>query len=215
MSEHDPSPRDPDTDRRRQRGARSRRIITRHAVDVASLDGLGSLSFGRLAEDLDFSKAGIQTLFGTKQSLQLSTVETARTVFIDAVIRPAQQTPPGIPRLRALLEHWIGYVEQPMFPGGCFWNANLPEFDSHPGPVRDALVRQRRDWLDTLAGQLEHAATGHQLAPTDIELTVFQLEAALNATNTALRLGEYGSVDTLRRVIEDLLPPRAAATRPT
>ncbi|RJO73353.1 TetR/AcrR family transcriptional regulator [Nocardia panacis] len=200
MTEHTPSNSDPTTDGRRQRGARSRQIITRHAVDVASLDGLGGLSFGRLAEDLDISKAGIQTLFGTKQRLQLSTVETARMVFIDAVIRPAEEASEGVPLVRALLEHWITYVAKPLFPGGCFWNANLAEFDSHPGPVRDALMRQRRDWLNLLAGQLERAA----LPETD--LTVFQLDAALNATNTALRLGESDGVEKLRRVIDGLLP---------
>jgi hypothetical protein len=207
MTEHPPPRSDPNSDRRRQRGARSRQIITRHAVDVASLDGLGWLSFGRLADDLDISKAGIQTLFGTKQSLQLSTVETARKVFIDAVIRPAQEASEGIPRLRALLEQWIVYVTQPLFPGGCFWNANLPEFDSHPGPVRDALVQQRRDWLDILASQLEHSGAGHPFPEVDIDLTVFQLDAVLNATNTALRLGESDSVEKLRRVIDGLLPP--------
>ncbi len=207
MTEHIPPRSDPNSDRRRQRGARSRHVITRHAVDVASLDGLGWLSFGRLAEDLDISKAGIQTLFGTKQNLQLSTVETARSVFIDAVIGPAQQASEGAPRLRALLEQWIAYVAQPLFPGGCFWNANLAEFDSHPGPVHDALVRQRRDWLDILARQLEYAIAGHSLPETDVDLTVFQLDAALNATNTALRLGEPDSVEKLRRVIDGLLPP--------
>ena len=207
MTEHAPPQPDSGSDRRRLRGARSRQIITRHAVDVASLDGLGWLSFGRLADDLQISKAGIQTLFGTKQNLQLSTVDTAHTVFIDAVIRPAQQETEGVPRLRALLEHWIAYVAQPLFPGGCFWNANLPEFDSRPGPVRDALMGQRRAWLDVLAGQLARAAAAYPPAGIDIDLTVFQLDAALNATNTALRLDESGSVERLRRVIDSLLPP--------
>ena len=211
MIEHAPPRPDPNSDRRRQRGARSRQIITRHAVDIASLDGLGALSFGRLADDLDFSKAGIQTLFGTKQSLQLSTVETARKVFIDAVICPAHDVPQGVPRLHALLEHWIAYVAQPLFPGGCFWNANLPEFDSRPGPVHDALVEQRRNWLDVLARQLEHAATGCPIPEADIDLTVFQLDAALNATNTALRLDESDSIEKLRRVIDGLLPPNPAS----
>ncbi|MFC4373400.1 TetR family transcriptional regulator C-terminal domain-containing protein [Nocardia halotolerans] len=197
----------PSSDRRRQRGARSRQIITRHAVDVASLDGLGCLSFGRLADDLDISKAGIQTLFRTKQNLQLCTVETAREVFVDAVIRPAQEAPEGAPRLRALLEQWIAYVAQPLFPGGCFWNANLAEFDSHPGPIRDVLVQQRHDWLAILARQLEHAVAGRPLPETDIDLAVFQLDAALNATNTALRLGESDGVEKLRRVLDGLLPP--------
>ncbi|MFF3341408.1 TetR family transcriptional regulator C-terminal domain-containing protein [Streptomyces flavidovirens] len=54
-------------------------------------------------------------------------------------------------RLRALTEHWISYAETPLFTGGCFWAANLADFDSRPGQVRDALVRHHRDWLARLA----------------------------------------------------------------
>jgi len=74
-------------DRRLLRGAQSRRTIVRHAVDVASLDGLDGLSFGRLATDLGVSKGGIQTLFGTKETLQVAVAEAAREAFEEAGVR--------------------------------------------------------------------------------------------------------------------------------
>ena len=195
------------SDRRLLRGERSRQAVTRHAVDIASLDGLDGLSFGRLAKDLGLSKAGIQTLFHTKESLQLATVETAQEVFVDAVIRPALQAPEGIARLRALIERWIAYAAQPLFPGGCFWSANLPEFDSRPGPIRDALLHQQREWLHLLARQLERAVAGEHIANIEIDMTVFQINAILNATNIALRLGDTDSIRNIYRMIDDLLSP--------
>jgi AcrR family transcriptional regulator len=195
------------SDRRLLRGARSRQAITRHAVDIASLDGLDGLSFGRLAKDLGLSKAGIQTLFHTKERLQLATVETAQDVFVDAVIRPALQAPEGLIRLRALIERWIDYASQPLLPGGCFWNANLPEFDSRPGAIRDALVRQQREWLRLLARQLERVVADEQIANIEIDLVVFQINAMLNAANIALRLGDTDSIRKIHRVIDDLLSP--------
>lgn len=187
-------------DLRRERGIRSRQVITRHAVDVASLDGLGGLSFGRLADDLEISKPGIQTLFRTKEVLQLATVQTAREVCADAIIRPALAAAEGAPRLHKLIDYWIAYVSQPLFPGGCFWSANLPAFDSYPGPVHDALVQQRRDWLDILTRQL--LCANHP----DVDLAVYQIDAILHATNIALRLGESDSTQKLRRVIDGLVP---------
>lgn len=77
------------SDQRLLRGARSRRTIVRHAVDVASLEGLVGLSFGRLATYLGISKSGVQTLFGTKENLQEAAVEVARDVFNDVVVHPA------------------------------------------------------------------------------------------------------------------------------
>ena len=118
-------------DGRLLRGLQSRRTIVRHAVDVASLDGLDGLSFGRLATDLGVSKGGIQTLFGTKENLQVAVAEAARGAFEEFVTRPALAQPPGAVRLSALADRWIAYAEEPLFPGGCFWAANLPVFDSH------------------------------------------------------------------------------------
>ncbi|MGV9636761.1 TetR/AcrR family transcriptional regulator [Nocardia rhamnosiphila] len=196
-----------DGDRRRARGTRSRRIITRHAVDIASLDGLDGLSFGRLAEDLELSKAGIQTLFRTKETLQLATVATAGEAFAEAVVAPAGAAPAGAPRVRALIDRWIDYAARPLFPGGCFWGANLPVFDSRPGPIRDALRRQHHGWLHTLARDFELAATARGLGAGDTDLVVFQIDAVLNAANIALRFGEPNSVEKVHRVVDGLLGP--------
>ncbi|MGW1739328.1 TetR/AcrR family transcriptional regulator [Nocardia sp. NPDC001965] len=199
-------------DRRRERGSRSRRLITRHAVDIASLDGLDGLSFGRLAEDLEISKAGIQTLFRTKEALQLATVVAAGEAFTTAVIAPAGSAAAGEPRLRALITRWIDYAAQPLFPGGCFWGANLPVFDSRPGPVRDALRRQHRDWLDTLAREFEPTG-GRGPGTGDADLAAFQIDAVLNAANIALRFGETDSVTRVHRVVDGLLDPDTARGR--
>lgn len=194
-------------DRRLLRGAQSRRTIARHAVDVASLDGLDGLSFGRLAADLGVSKGGIQTLFGTKETLQVAVAEAAREAFEEAVTRPPLAQPPGVARLRALADRWIAYAEEPLFPGGCFWAANLPVFDSKPGPVRDTLARQQRAWRSLIAAELRHAADNGQITAFDADLVAFQVDAVLTATNTALRLGDDSAVDTARRIINGFLAP--------
>ena len=194
-------------DRRLLRGAQSRRTIVRHAVDVASLDGLGGLSFGRLATDLGVSKGGIQTLFGTKENLQVAVAEAAREAFEEAVTRPARTQPPGVARLRVLAGRWIAYAEEPLFPGGCFWAANLPVFDSQPGPVRDTLARQQRAWRGLIAAELRHAADTGEIAAVDADQVAFQIDAVLTATNTALRLGDDSAADTARRIINGLLAP--------
>ena len=49
------------------------------AVDIASAEGLEGLSIGRLAAELQMSKTGIFAHFGSKEQLQLATVETAKT----------------------------------------------------------------------------------------------------------------------------------------
>ncbi|GAA4056927.1 TetR/AcrR family transcriptional regulator [Actinomadura miaoliensis] len=195
------------TDKRLLRGARTRESILRHAVDLGSLEGLDNLSFGRLAAEAGLSKAGVQTLFKSKEALQLATVEYARRMFIDAVIRPARSASPGVARLRALLEHWTTYATAPLFAGGCFRAANLADFDSRPGPVRDELFRQQQEWNATIAGELRHAMAVGEIAELDAELAAFQIDALLCAANTALRMGDDDAVNKVHRIVEGMLRP--------
>lgn len=197
------------TDQRLLRGAQTRRTIARHAVDVASLEGLNGLSLGRLATDLGLSKSGVQTLFGTKENLQLAAIDSAREQFVDAVVRPARGAAHGTARLRALIEHWIDYATAPLFPGGCFRAANIADFDSRPGPVRDALVRDQTAWVDLLASELRIAADAGEIAELDADFAAFQIDAVLCAANTAMRLGDADAAHKVRRVVEGFLaPPR-------
>ncbi|MFI1917879.1 TetR/AcrR family transcriptional regulator [Nocardia sp. NPDC020380] len=198
------------TDKRLLRGSRTRQAVLTKAVDIASLDSLEGLSFGRLATETGLSKAGIQTLFRTKETLQLATIDHARTVFIDSVTGPARAEPRGVQRLRAFIDRWLDYVEQPVFTGGCFQVANLAEFDSRPGPVRDALFRNQREWVDLLARELRRAVEYGEIADLDADLVAFQIDAVLRSGNTALRLGDTEVVYKIRRVVDGLLvPPRA------
>lgn len=197
------------TDGRLLRGAQARDTIARRAVDIASLDGLDGLSLGKLATDLGLSKSGIQTLFGTKENLQLAAIDSARRQFVDAVVRPATIVPRGSTRLRELIEHWIVYAETPLFPGGCFRAANMATFDSKLGPVRDALGRDRREWLQVLQGELDVAVETGEIADVDTRFAAFQIDALLVAVNSALRFGDSDAVSMLRRRIDELLtPPR-------
>jgi AcrR family transcriptional regulator len=193
------------TDKRLARGARTRGLVLRRAVDIASLDGLGGLSFGGLAADTGLSKAGIQTLFRTKEGLQLATIRLAGEMFIEAVVRPAGSTPHGLARVRALLDQWITYAQTPLFAGGCFWVANMADFDSRPGPVRDALFGSQQRWTALLTEELRHAVTVGDVAHLDSDLAAFQIDAMLRAANTALQAGDDKAMGKVRRAVEHLL----------
>src|SRR6516162_10705246 len=92
---------------RRPKGAQTRESILRTAVDLASLEGLEGLTIGRLAQELKMSKSGLFAHFGSKQDLQLATVEMAGEIFKEWVMRPALSRPAGMPRLWELLERWL------------------------------------------------------------------------------------------------------------
>src|SRR2546426_12381417 len=89
------------TDRRLQRGDRTRQAILSHASRLASSEGLEAVSLQRLASDLGISKSGLFAHFGSKEELQLATVEEAGRVFTEEVLRPGLRTPAGLGRVWA------------------------------------------------------------------------------------------------------------------
>src|SRR5689334_2680839 len=133
------------------KGEQTRAAILERAVDLASAEGLDGLTIGRLATELGMSKSGLFAHFGSKQELQLATVEAAARRFATTVIEPALSAPDGAPRLRALGENYLEHLD--LYTGGCFWAATSIEFDDRPGPVRDAIAAALDGWLGELARQ--------------------------------------------------------------
>ena len=193
------------SDQRLIKGARARATIARRAADVASVEGLTGLSLGRLAGDLGLSKSGVATLFGTKENLQLAAVRAAREVFIEHVVKPALAEPEGMARLRAIVDNWFDYISEPVLPGGCFRVATTAEFDSRPGPIRDAIDADRRDWSALLEKEISRAQSQGRLAGRDAHALAFQLDAIVAAANTGARMGDEAAVPTARTIVEGLL----------
>ena len=75
-------------------GARTRTTILRTAAGLASVDGLDGLSIGRLATELAMSKSGLFAHFGSKEELQLATIEEARKLYAQEVIEPGRAALP-------------------------------------------------------------------------------------------------------------------------
>src|SRR6202161_1358079 len=146
------------------RGARTRTAILQAAADVASVDGLDGLSIGRLATELAMSKSGLFAHFGSKEELQLATVDEARQRYAREVIGPASAAGSGITRLHALCEAFLSYLERAVFPGGCFFASAMAEFDGKaPGPVRDRIAECQDQWMNTLERAARQAQDREEL----------------------------------------------------
>ncbi len=182
-------------DRRRVRGDATRARVLHLAADMASEEGLEGLTLSRLAQDLGISRSNVHALFGgSKQELQLATVAAARTRFVEAVVQPVIGRPPGLERLRALLESWCDYIAADIFSGGCFVLHGLFEFGYRPGPVRDALIAAKQEWVALLRRHLQIAVEEGELAVEDPEQLLFELDAALVGADAARLAGQAGEL---------------------
>src|SRR5262245_13389525 len=121
----------------RSDGERSRAVILHEAARLATVAGLDGLSLGGLADAVGTSKSGLFADFGSKEELQLATVDAAQEIFDAQVVEPASDAATGLERLERLFDGYLRYIESDTFPGGCFFASVLAEVDMHPGPLRD------------------------------------------------------------------------------
>jgi AcrR family transcriptional regulator len=190
--------------KRRSDGERSRNAILREAAQLATVEGLNGLSIARLADAVGMSKSGLFAHFGSKQELQLATIEVASAIFSEQVLEPALVAPTGFERLRLLADGYLRYIEAANFPGGCFFASIAAEMDTHPGPVRDIAVGFMADWLALLEQTIGEAQTEGDIDPeVEPAQLAFEIEAHLLLSNALFAISaEPTPIERARRALE-------------
>ena len=191
--------------KQRSDGARSRETILHAAAQLATVEGIEGLSIGRLASHIGMSKSGLFAHFGSKEELQLATIDKAQEVYEAEVTGPALAEPDGIRRVEALCERFLSHVEREVFPGGCFIASLAAEIDTRPGPVRERIAAVAAGWAQLVAASIAAARDNGELAgDVDPRQLAFELNALLaHANNVWLLFRDPGVFDMARRAIAE------------
>jgi len=157
------------------KGEQTRQQIITQALNLSSEVGLEGLSLGNLAAELKLSKSGLFAHFKSKEALQLEVLQAAIALFAHDVVRPAIQKPRGIPRVQALFDHYLDWVQGNGRARTCIFMGLSQEYDDRPGPVRDALAKSQQDWRNTVARAAEIGVSeGHFRKDMDLEQFAFE-----------------------------------------
>jgi AcrR family transcriptional regulator len=163
------------------------RILDR-AFLLAGLYGLEALTIGRLAADLEMSKAGVYGHFGSKQALQLATIQWAREQFRRDIIEPAGAVPDGVQRLWVMCTTLTAYSAETGLHGGDFWVTVANEYDSRSGQVRDAVEATMSWWMRQIEALILTSVELGQLTPCDPAQLAFEIQALFDAGGHLYRL---------------------------
>ena len=188
-------------------GERTRGAILHAAVSLATVEGLEGLSIGHLAAAIGMSKSGLYAHFGSKQELQLATVEEAERIFTEEVVQPALAARPGRAQLEAACEAYFGYLRRRVFPGGCFFAATVLEMGTRTGPVRERVAAIQSGFAALLRDFAATALEQHELpAREDPDRLAFELHAILLAADAKFVLqDDPGVLDLARQVVHQRL----------
>jgi AcrR family transcriptional regulator len=160
------------------KGDDTKRAILAAGLDMASRIGLERVTIGGLAKEAGLSKSGLYAHFQSKEALQIDILQYAGQLFAGSVLIPALQSPAGIPRIQALVQHWNGWNAR--LSGGCIFISASNGFKNTPGKVRDFLVAQQQEWLGSLQRLAQSAIDcGDFRKDADTEQFAFELYSFL------------------------------------
>jgi AcrR family transcriptional regulator len=188
------------------KGDFTRAAILEAALAQASEGGFESLTIGSLAERAGLSKSGLFAHFGSREELQIAAIEAAAARFTETVFVPALSAKRGVPRLKALFDHWLNWTRRSGLAHGCPMQAAAIEFDDRPGPVRDAVS----DHFSRLERELGRAVRlaieqGHLRQDLDIGQFVFDMTGVILAYYHSARLFDRDQAEARARGAFDRL----------
>jgi AcrR family transcriptional regulator len=121
-------------------GKGTKERILAEGADLLSRNGFGGVTLGLLSQKTGMSKSGLFAHFKSKDEVQLALLEETTRIGFLSFVQPAMQNAPGLARLRAVVQGWLGWTEKAGLAGGCPVAAGMFEFDDAP---ESDLIRQR------------------------------------------------------------------------
>lgn len=172
------------------KGAATRDAVIERALSMVRTEGFEGLTIGGIAQAVSMSKSGVFAHFGSREDLQLAVLDAAAQRFTDMVFVPAIREKRGLPRLRAIMRHWVNWLRTE--GGGCPMVSAAIEYDDRPGPIRDRIVGYQKRLRSELARAVQMAIDSGEMKadcdPEQLAFEIFAIELALHHDARLFRL---------------------------
>ncbi len=190
---------------RLSKGEETRASILDVAVRIAGTEGFEALTIGGLADKAGLSKSGLFAHFGSKEDLQIATLDEAVRRYNQFAFLPALSAPRGLKRLTALFHNWLEWVERSTLKA-CPMMSALAEFDDRPGVMRDAVSTHMQRMNDEIMHSVQMTIdTGEFRQDTDCAQFAFELFGIIATSYRARNLFQDRHADVRAKKAFDRL----------
>ena len=197
------------------KGEETRALILEAAVQHAGVHGFDALTIGLLAERTGLSKSGLFAHFGSKEELQIATLDEAVRRYNEVAFVPALKAPRGLQRLSLMFDNWLQWMERSGLRACPMISANT-EFDDRPGPMRDAVVEHMQRQHHEMMRCVQMAKdTGELSTDTDPEQFAFELFGIVSSCYRSRSLFQDANANVrARKAFDRLTASNLAAQLP-
>lgn len=193
-----------------KKASKTNERILQEGLALMSREGLGGVTIGRLAEQVGMSKSGLFAHFRSKEDIQIALLEYSGRLVVPVIIEPAMKAPEGLPRLKSMVEHWLGWAVRAGLPGGCAVAAAMFELDDVEGPVREYVLGVEAAWRERMTGLVRRSMElGHLRADLDVEQFAWETFGIYLSHHTSSRFRRDPRADERAHVAFDALVERS------
>jgi AcrR family transcriptional regulator len=193
-----------------KKSSSTRDRILRSGANLLSQSGFSGVTLGALAGETGMSKSGLFAHFRSKEDVQTALLEGTGALLKQCVIAPAMKARKGLPRLKALVEGWLGWPARAGLAGGCPVAAGMFEFDDREGPVREHLLTMEKSWRDLVTVNAREAIhAGHLRSDLDVGQFVWELCGIYLGHHAAARFLRDPDADVRAHIALEALFARA------
>ena len=195
------------------KGEETRAVILEAAVQHAGVNGFDALTIGLHAEQTGLSKSGLFAHFGSKEELQIATLDEAVRRYNEVAFIPALKAPRGLRRLSVVFDNWLQWIERSGLKA-CPMIAANTEFDDRPGAMRDAVVQHMQRMNHEIMRSVQMAIdTGEFDTDTDPEQFAFELFGIISSCYRSRNLFEDTKANERARKAFDRLTSSSLAQK--
>jgi AcrR family transcriptional regulator len=188
-----------------RKGEATRARIVSEAGRQAAIRGFGAISLNDVAGAVGLSKSGLFKHFDSKEDMELAALDQGFDRFLAFVWADAEILPPGRPRLEAVFDRWLDWVEVENASGGCLINQAAVELDDQPGPLRDLLQGRIQTWRARLKAEFQRLREP-PIPEGEANGAVFQMKSFILGHSEQLRLlDDRTARDSARTAFQALL----------
>lgn len=176
-----------------RKGEATRAAIVAGTLRIASVEGIGHVTFGSVAKQLKMTRSGVFAHFSSRDTLLLAVLDLYEQQLREYIFLPALHLPRGLARLEAMFNRWAHFCAcRPH--GDCILVSASMAGQMEPGPVRDRLMGMVLEWQEALRKCIGHAIDAGELRPdTDASQLSYELHGIVLALHQQIRFLEIGA----------------------
>jgi AcrR family transcriptional regulator len=187
-----------------RKGERTRQTAIARAAEAFSLRGYFGTTLGDLRQATGLEKGGIYNHFSSKEELALAAFDFALEGYRQRFREALADEREALARLRAVVDVFLGLIEDPLLPGGCMVLNTAVEADDANPVLRERAQHAIDEWREMI-GRIVASGIRHGELLPDVDASALATVMIATLEGGVMLSKLYGDTGYMHRAADHLV----------